>query len=63
MVLFRRTGRTKPTTTRGLPGCSKHQIAFVAPIALARQARRTRLAFLHPETTLAVVEEVLATTK
>ena len=51
----------KPTTRLGRRGCSSEQIAFVAP-SRWHDEPVARLAFLHPETTLAIVDEILATT-
>ena len=50
-----------PTTTRGRRGCSTSRSCFVAPTRWHGEPV-ARLAFLHPETTLDIVDEILATT-
>lgn len=60
IVLFRRTGWSPPDYDRWSRELLDAQVAFVTP-SKWRGETVARLAFLHPETTLAIVDEVLAT--
>ncbi|HUY29669.1 MAG TPA: pyridoxal-dependent decarboxylase [Acidimicrobiales bacterium] len=61
IVLFRRRGWERDDYERWSRRLLRDQIAFVVPSVWEGEPV-ARLAFLHPGTTLAVVEEVLATT-
>jgi aromatic-L-amino-acid decarboxylase len=61
VVLFRRKGWGEADYEAWSARLLAEQIAFVAPTRWHNEPVG-RLAFLHPETTLAIVDEVLATT-
>ena len=61
VVLFRRTGWTSAEYDAWSTRLLDDQIAFVAPTRWHGETV-ARLAFLHPETTLEIVDEILATT-
>ncbi len=61
IVLFRRRGWTGPDYDAWSARLLEQQIAFVAPSSWHGEPV-ARLAFLHPETTLDIVDEILATT-
>ena len=61
VVLFRRTGWIEADYEAWSARLLEEQIAFVAP-SRWHDEPVARLAFLHPDTTLAIVDEVLATT-
>jgi aromatic-L-amino-acid/L-tryptophan decarboxylase len=61
VVLFRRKGWSEADYEAWSARLLEEQIAFVAP-SRWHDEPVARLAFLHPETTLAIVDEVLATT-
>ena len=62
-MLFRRIGwDAAPTTRRGRDQLKRDQIALVVPTRWHDETV-ARLAFLHPDTTLEIVDEILATTK
>jgi len=61
VVLFRRKGWSEADYEAWSARLLREQIAFVAP-SRWHDELVARLAFLHPETSLAIVDEVLATT-
>ena len=61
VVLFRRTGWSDADYEAWSARLLEEQIAFVAP-SRWHDEPVARLAFLHPDTTLAIVDEILATT-
>ena len=61
IVLFRRTGWTAADYDAWSARLLEAQIAFVAPSRWQGEPV-ARLAFLHPETSLSIVDEILATT-
>jgi glutamate/tyrosine decarboxylase-like PLP-dependent enzyme len=61
VVLFRRTGWAEADYEAWSARLLAEQIAFVAPTRWHEEPV-ARLAFLHPETTLDIVDEILATT-
>ena len=61
IVLFRRRGWTAADYDAWSDRLLDEQIAFVAPSRWHGEPV-ARLAFLHPETTLEIVDEILATT-
>ena len=61
IVLFRRRGWTGTDYDAWSARLLEEQIAFVAPSSWHGEPV-ARLAFLHPETTLDIVDEILATT-
>jgi len=61
VVLFRRTGWSGDDYEAWSARLLEEQIAFVAP-SRWHDEPVARLAFLHPDTTLAIIDEVLATT-
>ena len=61
IVLFRRTGWTSTDYDAWSARLLDEQIAFVTPSRWHGESV-ARLAFLHPETTLDIVDEILATT-
>ena len=61
VVLFRRDGWTAADYDAWSARLLEDQIAFVAPSRWHGEPV-ARLAFLHPETTLEIVDEILATT-
>jgi aromatic-L-amino-acid/L-tryptophan decarboxylase len=62
VVLFRRQGWAEADYEAWSARLLAEQIAFVAPSRWHGEPV-ARLAFLHPETTLAIVDEILATTQ
>jgi glutamate/tyrosine decarboxylase-like PLP-dependent enzyme len=62
VVLFRRSGWTAGDYDRWSARLLDEQIAFVTPSRWKGEPV-ARLAFLHPETTLVIVDEILATTE
>jgi glutamate/tyrosine decarboxylase-like PLP-dependent enzyme len=62
VVLFRRSGWSAADYDAWSAHLLEEQIAFVAPSRWHGEPV-ARLAFLHPDTTFAVVEEILATTR
>ena len=60
-MLFRRTGWGAADYDAWSARLLAEQIAFVAPSRWHGEPV-ARLAFLHPDTTLAIVDEILATT-
>jgi glutamate/tyrosine decarboxylase-like PLP-dependent enzyme len=62
VVLFRRVGWSAADYDAWSARLLEEQIAFVAP-SRWRGEPVARLAFLHPETTLEIVDEILATTE
>ena len=58
IVLFRRPAGPARTTRRGRPGSSHDQIGFVTPTSWEGETV-ARFAFLHPDTTVAMVDEIL----
>ncbi len=61
VVLFRRTGWTDAQYHQWSARLSREQIALVVP-SRWHDETVARLAFLHPDTTLDIVDEILATT-
>jgi glutamate/tyrosine decarboxylase-like PLP-dependent enzyme len=62
VVLFRRVGWSQADYDAWSARLLEEQVAFVTPSRWKGEAV-ARLAFLHPETTLEIVDEILATTR
>ena len=58
IVLFRRHGWEKLDYDAGRPACSHDQIGFVTPTTWEGETV-ARFAFLHPNTTVEMVDEIL----